>query len=243
MDLENITKTKQELIDFEKEIVRLLRDEKINGPVHFSSGNEEQIIKVFRGLRGEDYILASEIKNYSRERIIREKLIVVSDQVKSDDLIFRGVQENDWVCASYRSHYHALLKGISREWLREQIIRGASMYPLNKEYRFITSAIVPGQLPIALGIAKAMKLKNFPNYVWAFCGDMAAETGVFHEVSKYAENHNLPIRFIIEDNGLSVDTPTEEVWRGYDFRLNKNTIRYPYKSGVPHQGIGKEVGF
>ena len=157
--------------------------------------------------------------------------------------IFREVNTDDWVCASYRDHYHALLKNIPKEWLKEQIIKGNSMYPLNKEYKFITSAIVSGQLPIALGIAKALKLKNKDNSVWAFCGDMAAETGVFHEVTKYAENHNLPITFVIEDNSLSVDTPTEVVWNGYDLELKENTIRYPYKTGVPHQGLGKEVGF
>ena len=72
---------------------------------------------------------------------------------------------------------------------------------------------------------------------------MAAETGVFYEVTKYAANHNLPLTFVVEDNGLSVDTPTESVWNGYDFNIGSNTVRYAYKSEVPHQGIGKEVGF
>ena len=41
---------------------------------------------------------------------------------------------------------------------------------------------------------------------------MTYETGVFHEVHKYAKNFNLPIHFIIEDNGLSTNTPTKIAW-------------------------------
>ena len=37
---------------------------------------------------------------------------------------------------------------------------------------------------------------------------MTSETGIMHESLKYAENFNLPIKFIIEDNNLSVCTDT-----------------------------------
>ena len=43
-------------------------------------------------------------------------------------------------------------------------------------------------------------------------GDMTAETGIAHECIKYARNHQLPIRFIVEDNGKSVCTDTREAW-------------------------------
>ena len=117
------------------------------------------------------------------------------------------------------------------------------MTPLNLEKKIISSGIVPGQLPIALGMAKALFLKKASGHVWAFCGEMAAETGVFHECSKYAYNHKLPITFVIEDNEWSVGTPTEKVWKSYNDALLNNTIRYRYKIGVPHQGVRKEVGF
>jgi pyruvate dehydrogenase E1 component alpha subunit len=241
MNLRDLESAKQQLIDFERDIALLCKSGKINGPAHLTHGNEEQLVKIFRGLKIGDYI-CDKSSEYSREHLQNEKLVEVPDN--PNPAIFRGVQENDWVCASYRSHYHALLKGISPEWLREQIISGKSMEIYSKEHKFLTSGIVPGQIPIALGIAQGLKINGSENgRVWAFCGDMAAESGIFYECVKYADNHDLPITFVVEDNGLSVDTPTEVVWGGLESNLRRNTMRYVYSSGIPHQGVGKEVGF
>jgi TPP-dependent pyruvate/acetoin dehydrogenase alpha subunit len=38
------------------------------------------------------------------------------------------------------------------------------------------------------------------------------ETGVFHEAYKYSKNFNLPIQWVVEDNDMSVHTPTEMAW-------------------------------
>lgn len=243
MDLEDITKTTKDLREFETEIAYAFKSGSIHSPVHFSHGNEEQLIKIFRGLREEEYIRVDEAVPLTREKSISNGLIEVSSDVSPSDKIFSGIQSNDWICSSYRSHYHALLKGISREWVKDEILEGRSMYLMNSEHKLVTTAIVPGQIAIALGIARGAKLRNASEHVWAFCGDMASETGIFEECSKYAEAHKFPLTLVIEDNGLSVDTPTYTVWNTSPRRLRGNTIRYTYKSGVPHQGIGKEVGF
>ena len=186
--------TKQELIEFETEIKELFLEAKIRAPVHFCGGNEDELIKIFKLIKPED-----------------------------------------WVLSTHRSHYHALLKGIPRGWLRDEILRGRSIHINNKEYRFLSSAIVGGCLPIAVGLAMAGEK------VWVFVGDMAAETGMFHECTKYASRHNLPVIFIVEDNGLSVDTPTQEVWG------EKITIpcimKYKYERIYPHIGAGAWVVF
>lgn len=132
--------------------------------------------------------------------------------------IFKYVKPTDWVLSTHRSHYHALLKGIPPEWVKSEILKGHSITLCNAEYRFLTSAIVGGILPIGVGLAMAGER------VWCFVGDMASETGIFHECVKYATGHKLPITFVVEDNGMSVDTPTEKVWR------------YSYKRKFPHQG-------
>ena len=174
--------------------------------------------------------------------------------------IFKYVKEDDWIFSSYRNHYHALLKGIPAERLEKDIINGHSMHIMNKEHKFYSSSIVPGHLPAALGVALALKLKKSSNRVWAFCGDMAAETGVFHEITKYAEGHNLPITFIVESDGLGVYTPTKKVWgieEFNEFQMRKQAVnpmspknleesiqsgakilKYEYGRGWPHHGIG-----
>lgn len=248
LELRDLEGTSRQLIKFETKMAKLARDGKINGPVHFSRGNETQLIKIFRGLERADLItnLQAEMGQVSRQQTIDLSLIIIPDYLNKDDPVFRGISTNDWLFTSYRCHYHALLKGAPPEWLREQIIKGRSMHPINRDYRFVSSAIVPGHLPMALGTALALERQGSPDHVWAFCGDMAAETGIFHETTKYAWRHDLPITFVVEDNGLSVDTPTEEVWglkKHYNHSPSGRILRYAYNNAFPHQGVGREVGF
>ena len=165
--------------------------------------------------------------------------------------IFKKIDRKDWVCSTWRSHYHALLHGVPEKRVREEIIKGHSITLCFPEYRFLTSAIVGGILPIATGIALAIKRKKEKRHVWCFVGDMAAESGAFYEATKYANNHNLPITFVVEDNGMSINTSTSDVWGAkhrrksdYKIPLQKNVIRYFYTNHKwPHIGIGQWVDF
>ena len=155
--------------------------------------------------------------------------------------IFDEIDEDDWVFSTHRSHYHALLKGVDKEWLRQEILDGRSISIFNAEHRFFSSAIVGGCLPIALGTAMAIERKGEKRHVWVFAGDMAAETGMFHECAKYASRNALPITFVIEDNGLSVNTPTHAAW-GMGQGV-ADVRRYRYERQWPHHGAGQWVTF
>jgi pyruvate dehydrogenase E1 component alpha subunit len=156
--------------------------------------------------------------------------------------IFKKIKKNDWVFSTWRNHYHALLKGIPIDWLKKEIIAGRSMGINNIKYKFYSSAIVAGTIPIALGVAKALKLKKKNQKVWVFIGDMTFETGMFHECYKYAKNHKLPLKFVIEDNNLSTNTPTNKVWVKKS-KTPKDVIYYKYKRKYPHHGTGGWVLF
>jgi len=222
---------KEELISFEKDLVQCWKDKKIRSPFHLSGGNEDQLIE-----------------------------------------IFKDVKPQDWIFTTYRSHYHALLKGVSKEWLKQWVLDNKSIHVMNKEHKIVTSAIVGGTLSQAVGMAMAIKReqeemeKNIKEvvkglkgedwnvagevkitpvnqpHVWAFLGDMCAEVGMFHECQKYAKRNNLPITFVIEDNGLSTDTPTQEAW-GLCEDSDVKTIRYEYQRIWPHYGSGKRIDF
>lgn len=156
--------------------------------------------------------------------------------------IGKRIKPNDWVFSTWRSHYHALIKGIPSEWLEQEILEGRSITIVNKEYKFYSSAIVGGIIPIAVGVAIANKQAGNDETVWCFVGDMAFESGVFMENYKYAKNFNLPIRFIVEDNGLSTNTPTIEAW-GLKSEIPDDIIWYDYEKKWPHYGTGKWVVF
>lgn len=161
--------------------------------------------------------------------------------------IFRDIQPYDWVLAGWRAHYHCLLKGVKPAELREAIRRGHSVSLCFAEQKILCSGIVGGIAPIAVGLAWSIKRRNddspYPSdeRVWVFLGDMSAESGIVHEAMKYAARHALPIKWVVEDNGQSVCTPTQASWGRHPGE--PDVTRYHYKLGRPHSGIGQWVRF
>lgn len=156
--------------------------------------------------------------------------------------IFKRIKTSDWVFSTWRSHYHALLKGLSPNWLEQEILDGKSITVCNIDEKFYSSAIVGGPLSIALGVAKSIKDNGTDDKVWCFIGDMCFETGLFYEVHKYARNFDLPLYFVVEDNEVSTRTPTVATWNKTR-DLPNDVIHYNYKSKYPHYGTGKWVVF
>ena len=161
--------------------------------------------------------------------------------------VFEDIHDDDWIMCSWRSHYQCLLKGVPEERLFSEIMVGHSISLCFPEYRIFSSALVGGALPIATGVALSIKRKRSRTRVHCFLGDMTAETGIAHECIKYSSNQNLPIRFIVEDNGKSVCTDTFESWgmKSSSFSQGKysNVVYYEYESSYPHAGAGIRVQF
>jgi len=151
------------------------------------------------------------------------------------------VSSQDWVLSQWRSHYHCLLKGVPPQEVKQAIVEGRSIALCFPAYRIVSSAIVGGICPIATGLGMSIKRRNGPERVHVFVGDMTATTGIYHECVKYCAGHDLPVSFVIEDNGVSVCTRTDEVW-GTARRVPDET-RYYYWLTRPHVGVGKYVRF
>jgi pyruvate dehydrogenase E1 component alpha subunit len=161
--------------------------------------------------------------------------------------IFKDIRSKDWVFCSWRSHYQCLLKGVPPDVLERDILEGKSISLCYPEFNIYSSAIVGGNIPIAVGAAMAMKRKKIDTKVYCFVGDMTAESGVFSENLKYSMAQNLPIKFIVEDNGKSVCTDTMKTW-GLNQSLYKNLDQeyiyyYEYETKYPHAGAGVRVQF
>ncbi len=69
------------------------------------------------------------------------------------------------------------------------------------------------QLAIADGAALAYKLKKEPKVSLAFSGDGGTSEGDFHEALNVAAVWDLPVIFIIENNGYGLSTPVNEQYR------------------------------
>jgi len=225
--------TKEDLINFEKEVVKKYKEGNTYGPVHLSGGNEEQLIEIFKDIKEGDWVFSTHRSHYH----------ALLKAWKTD------------------TEY-------ARDWLMNEIIVKANSSHINsKKYKIFTSAIVGGIIPIALGVAMGIKRNNvisvdlnaeltekekadgaigrclgYASHVWCFVGDMASEMGGFDEALKYACCFDLPITFIIEDNDLGCNTPTDVVWNKRGARINHSkVIYYHYKRVYPHYGIGKWV--
>ncbi len=125
--------------------------------------------------------------------------------------------------------------------MKSDILAGRSIALCYSKYRVLSSAIVGGVLPIAVGLGMGIKRSIENATVHVFLGDMTAETGIAHECMKYARNFDLPVYWHIEDNGRSVCTDTKQAWgAGGISRVD----RFEYNgSKWPHAGAGKRVQF
>lgn len=161
--------------------------------------------------------------------------------------VFKGINPEDWVMCSWRSHYQCLLKGVPPDELKAEILAGRSIALCFPAYRIVSSGIVGGILPIALGVALGIKRSGGTNRVHCFLGDMTSETGIAHECIKYTQNFDLPITFHVEDNGMSVCTDTRATWGSETLTYEsgaKNVEFSKYVTGkYPHAGSGERIQF
>ena len=161
---------------------------------------------------------------------------------------FQDIDESDWVMCTWRSHYQCLLKGVPATRLKSDILAGRSISLCYREYRVVSSGIVTGVLPIAVGIALDIKRKGKTSKVFCFMGDMTSETGIAYECIKYSKNFKLPIHFIIEDNSKSVCTDTKKAWGcetlSFEGQSGEYVTYYKYDSSkYPHAGSGTRIQF
>ena len=92
--------------------------------------------------------------------------------------------------------------------------RDRSFHFGTQEYKIIgmISHLGP-QLGVADGIALANKLKKNGKVTAVFTGEGATSEGDFHEALNIASVWDLPVLFVIENNGYGLSTPTREQYR------------------------------
>src|SRR6185295_939607 len=117
----------------------------------------------------------------------------------------------------HRNHHLYFAKGGSEQLLWDEIhgmesgmnqgFSGSQGYS-DASINFHASAIVGGLVGVATGTAYALKGSG----AVAVCvvGDAGTEAGVFWESANFAALHKLPIAFIVENNGMSVDSPIDD---------------------------------
>ena len=133
--------------------------------------------------------------------------------------LHEALQPDDWVFSTHRSHGHFLAKGGSEERLWDEIMGlesglnggfAGSQGISDSSINFHASAIVGGLVGVATGTAYALKMDKSKAIAVCVLGDGGTEAGVFWESLNFAALHQLPIAYIVENNGKSVDAHISE---------------------------------
>lgn len=123
---------------------------------------------------------------------------------------------NDHVITAYRDHGHALAVGMTMDACMAELYgkatgcskgKGGSMHFFAPDKNYWGGhGIVAGQTPLGAGIAYALKYQEIQGSCLCYLGDGAINQGAFHESLNLAALFDLPVIYIIENNGYSMGT-------------------------------------
>jgi TPP-dependent pyruvate/acetoin dehydrogenase alpha subunit len=157
-----------------------------------------------------------------------------------------ALRHDDFITSTFRSHGHALAKGLSMQELLNELFgartgccqgKGGSMHVGNMQKGMIPAiAIVGGGIPVAAGIALAFKMQKTSRVAACFFGDGAVSEGAFHEAVNMAAIWNLPVLFVCENNLYGASTHITKVMR--DTNIARRVSSYGIQG---HQLDGNDV--
>jgi TPP-dependent pyruvate/acetoin dehydrogenase alpha subunit len=134
-----------------------------------------------------------------------------------------ALKPGDVITSTHRPHGHAVARGLSVESLLHELFgkttgcckgKGGSMHMGDLEKGMVPAvAIVAGAVPMATGMALAMKMKKQLNVVACFMGDGAVNEGAFHEGVNMGAIWSLPVIYVVENNLYSASTPIFDMVR------------------------------
>ena len=120
------------------------------------------------------------------------------------------LREDDYVITAYRDHGHALARGMSAKAAMAELLgkatgcskgKGGSMHFFDAEKGFLGGhAIVGSHIPLAAGVAFAIKYRGEDRVCICYFGDGAINQGSVHEALNMAALWKLPVIYVVENN-------------------------------------------
>ena len=148
------------------------------------------------------------------------------------------LRDDDYIITHYRDHGHALARGLDPKKIMAELMgkatgtsggKGGSMHLFDVSKGFMGGhAIVGGQMPLASGLALAIKYRGEDRAVLCVFGDGAVNEGAFHETMNLASLWKLPIVFLLENNLYGMGTHIERTRAGgKDIYLAADAYKIP----------------
>ncbi|MDE3182692.1 MAG: dehydrogenase E1 component subunit alpha/beta [Bacteroidota bacterium] len=182
-----------------------------------------------------DEILIELFKEILLPRMIEEKMLLLLRQGKVSKW-FSGIgqeaisvgatlalQPDEWIMPLHRNlgvftSRKIPLQDLIKQWQGslDAISKGRERsFHFGSKEHFICGMIshLGPQLSVADGVALAYKLKNQEKISLVFTGEGGTSEGEFHEALNVAAVWDLPVIFLIENNGYALSTPVREQYR------------------------------
>ena len=129
--------------------------------------------------------------------------------------------ERDWVLPYYRDMGVALAWGLSSLDVflavfakKSDPMSGGRQLPNHwsdeNRHVFTQSSTIGTQYPHAVGIAQGIQLDGGDGVVVVYGGEGSTSEGDWHEAMNWAGIHQLPLIFVIENNGYAISVPSAE---------------------------------
>jgi len=144
---------------------------------------------------------------------------------------------HDSVITGYRDHGHMLAYGIDPKVIMAELTgraagishgKGGSMHMFSTEHKFYGGhGIVGAQVPLGAGLAFAHQYREDGGLCMAYFGDGAANQGQVYETFNMAALWNLPIIFVVENNGYAMGTAVTRGSAETHFHRRGTAFRIP----------------
>ncbi|MDD5072238.1 MAG: thiamine pyrophosphate-dependent dehydrogenase E1 component subunit alpha [Candidatus Omnitrophica bacterium] len=131
--------------------------------------------------------------------------------------VCRNLTDKDYVFTNHRCHGHCLAKGMSMSSILAELYgkrtgcckgKSGSMHLSDPDRGILaTSAIVGGNIPVAVGAALSLKFRKSRNIAVVFFGDGAVDEGAFYESLNFSALKKLPVLFVCENNFYATNSP------------------------------------
>src|SRR5512135_1805424 len=152
------------------------------------------------------------------------------------------LREDDYVITAYRDHGHALARGMGAKAAMAELLgkvtgcskgKGGSMHFFDAEKGFLGGhAIVGSHIPLAAGVAFAIKYREQDRVCACYFGDGAINQGSVHEAINMAAMWKLPVIYVCENNMYAMGTSLARSSAVRDLTVRGST---PY--GIPGVSI------
>ena len=156
---------------------------------------------------------------YEEKRITGVYMHLYSGHEASGVGSMAALRQSDHVITAYRDHGIALILGVDPGKVMAEMMgkstgtsggKGGSMHLASRDHNFWGGyAIVGGHLPLAAGIALEARYRGKDDVTMTYVGDGATNNGYFHESLNLSSIWDLPVVWIIENNGYGMGTEVE----------------------------------